>query len=302
VRAAIRRVAGAAGAALALLTCAGMLGSARPPTSADPSLVPTDAPSPTVSATPTAPPTATPTPTPPCDEVLKFGQSAVSSSAQAYAPNQGIVNGTSFTNPTAFSYTDTVFEVQMIAFDLVSAHLPTVEWSWDGGAWQAISHWRDANGTNLLNLYSDRLPVGAIAAGSTHTIQFWVEYPVGATTTVNEVYLYIEPSQCNGRSIGSPRPSILFGYSTSITWGDPAASPGRPTPGAPTPSAVPSSGPSPATSAPFAAGPASQPVAQAAPSPTGHPFRIPAIVATMVLAGLAVRMGVGWWSAGRRLP
>jgi hypothetical protein len=262
--------------------------------------------SPAASADPSDSPTPDPTPTPSpsasslstCDEVLTFSNNP--SGPLAFGPNQGIANGVSFTNPTTFAFADTVFEVQIAgALDRVVAHLPAIAWSWDGSPFHPISQWNDRTGTGSPNFYSDRLPGGAIAPGSTHTVRFWIVFAAGAPDNNYLLFVYIESPGCPRGAVGSSTP-IGFGLYTQQ----------RAHHSTSTVTATESPGPSPTTAAqtqdPTIGGsipPAErvQPLAGDTPSGDG-PWTAVAAATAAVLAAFAARMAVGWWSAGRRLP
>jgi hypothetical protein len=227
----------------------------------------------------------------------------------AFAPNQGVTNGTSFTNTTSYTFTDAVAQVELVSTDTDFSHVPAVQWRLDGGQWQSMGAWTDLHSTtNMGTFNSVALPLATLAPGSTHTLRFWVVYPPAAVDgVVDDLDVSIELARC-GEFDGALGQSASVHFSLiAMEGGDPAATkPGPPAGQAAPTASVRASASIPAqpssTTAALPPTLLSQPVAVHQPEPGGRSWTVVALGAALVLAAMAVRMAVGWWSAGRRLP
>jgi hypothetical protein len=264
---------------------------------------PSDSPSPTPSVSPS--PAA-----PGCDSGLTSpGRNW--GSPLADEPNQGVITGTSFTNPTTSTFSDTVFEVQIYDIDGsrddLAAHFPTINSSWDEGAWRAIGPWSQNtasdmpgfSGRSLPGFLSARMPGITFAPGTTHTLRFWAAFPPGTQHARFDFVVFVDQPGCPSGALGSTAPLDFTFVQTTRT----------PPPAGRVAAAVSST---PETTPPVTADPtttgsvAPTLVAEprrADPPSSGTPWTAAWLGAAAALfAAVAARMAVGWWSAGRRLP
>ena len=232
--------------------------------------------------------------------------------AGANAPNQGTTNGTSFTNPTTVTFTDTVFEVQLYEItpsrDTVAAHFPTFDFSWDEGPWRPVGPWSQntASGlpylpnTSMPGLLSARMPGTAFLPGTTHTLQFWASFAPG-TPDVNFAFIvYIEQPGCPSGALSTSAP-MSFGLGQASHAPVPAGRVAAPVSSVPNPTTPPATV-DPTMTSSIAPTLMAQP-GRSDPLPGGMPWTSVGLGATAaVFAAFAARMVVGWWSAGRRLP
>jgi hypothetical protein len=291
--------------ALALLGLAWIatLAVSSEPAAGQPVLAATDDPTPTDSPSPTPTPTADPTPTPSCDGGLTFAPFA-SDIPGADTANQGATNGTSFTNTSGFTFTDTVMQVELIPTNKDVEHLPAVRWNLDEGPWQPIGSWTKLGGGGDPAFNSDFLPLGAtIAPGSTHTLRFWMVWPPGSTFGYDQLIVAVELARCSPfGALGESAP-VQFAFDSSVYVEPSAAKAGLAAqPAAPTPTARASIATATPTATAQPSALISQPLAADRPARDGQPWTVLAIGASLVLAALAAWMALGWWSAGRRLP
>jgi hypothetical protein len=223
-----------------------------------------------------------------------------SSGGTAYAQGQGAVSGTSFTNPTNYTYTGLVFQVELVhGYNQAPSQLPTLLWSWDGSPWQPIAHLVALPGDSPPRWGSDPMPAGGFAPGSTHVVRFWLAFGAGETLDGYYINVNIEDPRCHLGAVGYS-PGIFFTLYTSVSGGSPTTPPVPPS-AAPSPVAPPAqtADPVPAT---LAAPVAALAPARPAERPATGPGPVLDVAVAVVFAGLAVRMGLRWWSAGRRLP
>jgi hypothetical protein len=263
---------------------------------------PSDSPSPTPSPSPSASICGSGLTSPPLNWVAPL----------ASEPNQGVIDGTSFTNPTTSSFTNIVFELQIYDIDGprddLAAHFPTLDSSWDEGAWRPIAPWSENTasgmpgfpGRQMPGFLSARMPGIAMMPGTTHTLRFWAAFPPGTQYERFDYVVLVEQPGCPSGALGSSAP-LGFTFALTTHAAPPAGRVAAPASSVPVPTTPPVTA-DPTTTSSVAATLIAEP-RKVDPPYGGTSWAAAGLgVAAVVLAAFAARMAVGWWSAGRRLP
>jgi hypothetical protein len=207
------------------------------------------------------------------------------------------------TNTTAYTFTNAAIDAIFVEPTFWTHYLPTITWSWDGGRWRSFGHpflVTEPGNTRPPYWDSTDLVIGTLPAQSTHVLHVSVSFTPNAPhgTYAMEITLK-DDSGCgdlggsaltlpNGTA-GSPAGQSAVAAPTTATRPTPPVTP------PPSPSSSPTAAPSPTPT------PAAEP-------PAGPVSGLPPVAVVgvglgigVVLAGAGVRMGLIWWSAGRRL-